>query len=69
MENTMDKPIKLTSVKILETLYTHFKVATVNSNMTLQRLANRSMYLYLNDPDFQNKLETTDNLTVSGSNF
>ena len=38
---------KLTSVKILEDLYKRFKSATVNTKMTLQKLTNRSIDLYL----------------------
>ena len=60
---------KLTSVKVLEDLYCNFKVAVVNSNITLQKLANRSMYLYLNDNKFKDRIETTDQLIPSGSNF
>ncbi len=61
--------IKLTSVKVLESLYNNFKIAVINSNITLQKLANRSMYLYLNDSKFKDKIETTDELIPSGSNF
>jgi len=61
--------IKLTSVKILGSLYNNFKIAVINSNITLQKLANRSMYLYLNDDTFRDRIETTDQLIPSGSNF
>ena len=64
----MDKS-KLTSVKILEDLYKRFKQTTVNTKMTLQRLTNRSIDLYLTDEIYKNKLETYDNLTISGSNL
>ena len=60
---------KLTSVKILEDLYKRFKATTVNTKMTLQKLTNRSMDLYLTDDNYKNKLETHDNLTISGSNL
>ena len=60
---------KLTSVKILEDLYKRFKSVTVNTKMTLQKLTNRSIDLYLTDENYQNKLETHDNLTISGSNL
>ena len=60
---------KLTSVKILEDLYKRFKSATVNTKMTLQKLTNRSIDLYLTDNNFKNKLETHDSLTISGSNL
>ena len=60
---------KLTSVKILEDLYKRFKQTTVNTKMTLQKLTNRSIDLYLTDEIYKNKLETYDNLTISGSNL
>ena len=60
---------KLTSVKILEDLYKKFKSTTVNTKMTLQKLTNRSIDLYLTDEQYKNKLEEYDNLTISGSNL
>ena len=60
---------KLTSVKILEDLYKRFKARTVNTKMTLQKLTNRSINLYLTDERYKQKLETHDNLTISGSNL
>ena len=64
MDNT-----KLTSVKILEDLYKRFKSATVNTKMTLQKLTNRSIDLYLTDTNFRDRIETNDNLINSGSNL
>ena len=43
---------KLTSVKILEGLYSQFKLKTVNTNMTLQKFTNRTINMYLNDQNF-----------------
>ena len=63
------KNTKLTSVKILESLYNQFKLKTVNTNMTLQKITNRTMDLYLKDNNFRNKVETYDVLIESGSNF
>ena len=60
---------KLTSVKILQALYHKFKVKTVNSNMSLQKLTNRAIDMYLEDNNFKEKIELYDDLTVSGSNF
>ena len=57
--------IKLTSVKLLKSLYHSFKVEIINSNITLQKLTNRSMYL----SKFKDQIETTDQLIPSGSNF
>ena len=63
------KDTKLTSVKILESLYEQFKLNTVNTKMTLQKLTNRSVDRFLTDEKFREEIETYDNLTVSGSNF
>ena len=63
------KNTKLTSVKILEALYKRFKLNTVNTKMTLQKLTNRSVDRFLQDEKFREEIETYDNLIVSGSNF
>ena len=63
------KSTKLTSVKILEDLYNKFKLDTVNTKMTLQKLTNRSVDRFLTDEKYREEIETYDNLTVSGSNF
>ena len=63
------KNTKLTSVKILENLYKKFKLNTVNTKMTLQKLTNRSVDRFLTDEKFREEIEVYDNLTVSGSNF
>ena len=63
------KDTKLTSVKILQSLYGRFKLATVNTKMTLQKLTNRSIDMYLEDEEFREKIETNQHLIESGSNF
>ena len=63
------KNTKLTSVKILEDLYNRFKLDTVNTKMTLQKLTNRSVDRFLTDKKFKEEIETYDNLSISGSNF
>ena len=63
------KNSKLTSVKIIKDLYERFKSTTVNTKMTLQKLTNRSIDLYLTDEQYKQKLEEYDNLTISGSNL
>ena len=60
---------KLTSVKILEDLYKRFKQTTVNTKMTLQKLTNRSIDLYLTDKNYKNTVEAHNNLISSGSNL
>ena len=63
------KDIKLTSVKILENLYNDFKVKTVTNNMTLQKLTNLCINLYVTDDEFRTQIEKNDELLISGSNF
>ena len=62
----MDK-LKLTSVKLLKSLYDKFKVDTINSSMSLQKLTNRTMHRYLNDDDFKEEINTYVELNCSGS--
>ena len=61
--------IKLTSVKLIKGLYDSFKIQTVNSEMSLQKLTNRAIDLYLQEEKFREKIEETKNLSISGSNF
>ena len=64
------KYTKLTSVKIIEGLYNKFKSHTVNTEMTLQKLANRCVYMYLNDEKFREKMNDYKELnSTSGSKF
>ena len=65
----MNKNSKLTSVKLLEDLYRRFKENTVNTEMNLQKLTNRSIDLYLTDLDYKKQIEEYDNLIISGSHF
>ena len=65
----MNEKAKLTSVKIFKNLYQNFKYLTVNDSMTLQKLVNRSIYLYINDNKFKDKIFDTMDLKVSGSNY
>ena len=58
---------KLTSVKIIESLYNKFKVKSIGTDMTLQKLTNRCVDLYLNDENFKELVDENDKLTISGS--
>ena len=60
---------KLTSVKVIDDLYQKFRKDTVNSEMNLQRLANRCIHLYLNDEKFKNLVDDVKELTISGSSL
>lgn len=58
-----------TSIHIFKDKYTSFKQAGISQGMTLQRLVNRCVYLYINDPDFKSKIDSTNDLQISGSAF
>ena len=65
----MKQETKLTSVKIIKSLYEHFKFKTVNSSMNLQKLVNRSVHQYLNNTIVKEQIENYDKLYTSGSQF
>ena len=71
MESYMKKAeTKLTSVKIISDLYQTFRVASVSEHgITLQKLVNRSINLYLNDENYKNNLNNYNKLQISGSAF
>lgn len=58
-----DANYKLTTVKVLSENYSEFKMKTLNSDMTLQKLVNRAIHLYLTDPDFKKQLTDTSPIT------
>ena len=60
---------KLTSVKIIKSLYEDFKFRTVNSSMNLQKLVNRSIHQYVQDNVIREQIESYDKLHLSGSQF
>ena len=62
--------LKLTSVKILASLHKRFKRFCLEDEFTLQKLVNRSIFLYLNNKDFKENIDTESNLSaVSSSKF
>ena len=58
-----------TSVHVFKDKYTAFKEVGIGSGMTLQKLVNRCVYLYINDPDFKKKIDDANALQISGSAF
>ena len=58
-----------TSVHVFKDKYTLFKESGVSSGMTLQKLVNRCVYLYINDPEFKKKVDGEVALQSSGSAF
>ena len=65
----MKTQTKLTSVKIIKSLYENFRLKTVNSSMNLQKIVNRSIHQYLNDVIVREQMESYDKLFASGSKF
>ena len=65
----MAEKTQLTSVKILTGLYKDFKVFTITNGITLQKLVNRSLDLYMNDEKYRDKVTKYTELEVSGSQF
>lgn len=63
----MKKDDKLTSVKIPPLLFEDFKVATIRDKFTLQKLVERSIFLYLKNDDFKKLLLNTTNTEFTGS--
>jgi len=62
-------PTSFTSVHVFKDRYTSFKEVGLSSSMTLQKLVNRCVYLYINDPDFRKKIDAENTLQISGSAF
>lgn len=66
MENTNTK---LTTVKIIKDVYSKFKKVSFDSNITLQKLVNRSLEKYSEDAQFRNEINSYNELQTSGSQF
>jgi len=58
----MGNKMQLTSVKVPEDIFEQFKIACVKYKFSVQKLTERSMYLYLTNEDFRktihNQLDT-----------
>lgn len=61
--------IKLTTVKVISSVYDKFKDKCFDTNMTFQKIVNRSLILYLTDEDFKNKITNYNPYILSGSLF
>lgn len=59
----------VTSVNIFKDKYAIFKVQAEPTNMTLQKLVNRSMYLYITDVKYRQKLDSMFEMALSGSSY
>jgi len=60
---------KLTSVKILKEVYSKFKKVSFESNMTLQKIVNRSLDKYINEEEYRESMNSYLELQASGSQY
>ena len=65
----MVNEVKLTSVNILKGVYIDFKKKTIETDMTLQKIVNRSIDLYLKDENFRTKLDKHETLGLRSSKY
>ena len=60
---------KLTTVKILKDVYSSFKKVSFKSDVTLQKLVNRTVERYVSDEEFRSEMNEYVKLQISGSQF
>ncbi len=60
---------QLTSVKVNTHLFDDFKVVCVRTKLSLQKLTDRAMYLYVTDDNFRKTINNTLNTYYTGSQF
>jgi hypothetical protein len=63
----MGNKMQLTSVKVPEDLFEQFKIACVRYKFSVQKLTERSMFLYLTDEEFRKQLHNQLDTQFSGS--
>lgn len=60
---------KLTSVNILESVYNDFKKNIIGTDLTLQKIVNRSLDLYNNNQDVKNLIDNHETQNIKNSKF
>ena len=65
----MSVETKLTTVKIIKGVYSNFKRVSFESDVTLQKLVNRTVERYVSDYGFRKEMNEYSNLQISGSQF
>ena len=61
---TNKKDMTLTSVKVQSELFDDFKIACVKYKFSLQKLADRTIHLYLYDEEFRKRVHSYNNLDI-----
>lgn len=59
-----NKEMTLTSVKVQSELFENFKIECVKRKFSFQKLADRSIYLYLTNDEFRKQIATQTNLEL-----
>ena len=55
----------LTSVKVQSELFEDFKISCVRYKFSLQKLADRTIHLYLTDEEFRKQIHNHTDLTIN----
>ena len=61
---TSKKDMTLTSVKVQSELFENFKIACVKYKFSLQKLADRTIHMYLTDEEFRKEVHSHTDLTI-----
>ena len=62
------KPMTLTTVKVKSDLFENFKIECVKRKFSFQKLADRSLFLYLTNEDFRKQITNQINLNLDEQN-
>ena len=57
----------LTTVRLKEKLFEDFKQVSILNKLTMRNLLERSMYLYMTDPEFKRNINNQLNTYYTGS--
>ena len=63
----MGNKMQLTSVKVPEDLFEQFKIACVKYKFSVQKLTERSMFLYLTNEEFRKQVHNQLDTQFTGS--
>lgn len=55
---------RLTTVRIDDELFQEFKYQCIKNKFSFQKLASRSIFLYLTDKDFKQSIHNTTNINI-----
>ncbi len=65
---TTKKQMTLTSVKVKSDLFEDFKIECVKRKFSFQKLADRSLFLYLTNEEFRKQITNQINLEINDNN-